>query len=155
MSNFVCFENNLRFFTDLRRKISGRYAAFEGISDSVYSFIYGCFESMDFCVSHNLFISSLTSFTSAYRRFLWHSCALLFGSDCSRFFQVQHCIPEVRNSQCHRQNRIKFGGLGKRICFSCRRLSLSAPVCTANHHLDIFSTRFCVLCLPFFVSFLK
>ena len=80
-----------------------------------------------------------------HRRFLWRSCALLSGSDCRRFFRVRHCIPEVRNSQCHRQNHTKFGGAGKRICFSCRRLLLSVPVCTAHRHLDIFLTRFCVL----------
>lgn len=33
--------------------------------DTVYCFMYGCFESMDFWVSHTFFISSLTSFTSA------------------------------------------------------------------------------------------
>lgn len=27
----------------------------------------------------------------------------------------------------HKQNRTKFGGVGKQICFSCRRLLLSAP----------------------------
>ena len=57
-----------------------------------------------------------------HRRFLWRSCALLSGSDCRQFFRVRHCIPEVRNSQCHKQNHTKSGGAGKRICFSCRRL---------------------------------
>ncbi|MDE7323941.1 MAG: DeoR family transcriptional regulator, partial [Lachnospiraceae bacterium] len=33
----------------------------------------------------------------------------------------------------HRQNRTKFGGAEKRICFSCQRLLLSAKVCTARH----------------------
>ena len=57
-----------------------------------------------------------------HRRFLWHSCALLSDSDYCRFFRVRRCIPEVRNSQCHRQNRTRFGGAGKQICFSCRTL---------------------------------
>ncbi len=89
-----------------------------------------------------------------YTRCPLRSFVLLSGSDCRRFFRVQHCIPEVRNSQCHRQSRTKSGGGGKWTCFSCRRFLLSAPVCIARRHLGRFLTRFCVLCLPFFASFL-
>ncbi len=56
-----------------------------------------------------------------------------------RSFRVRHCIHEVRNSQCHRQNHTKFGGEGKWICFSCQRLLPSVPVCTAHRHLDKLS----------------
>ncbi len=35
-----------------------------------------------------------------HRRYLLRSCALLSGSDCCRFWQAQHYIPEALNSQC-------------------------------------------------------
>ena len=89
-----------------------------------------------------------------HRRYLLRSCALLSGSDCCLFWQAQHYIPEAMNSQCHKRNHTKSDAAGKRIYSSCRRVLLFVPVCTARHHLDRFSTRFCVPCLPFFVSFL-
>lgn len=88
-------------------------------------------------------------------RCLWRSCALRFGSDCCWFCQAWCCIPEVRNSQGHRQNRTELSGAGKLIYPSCRRFLLSVQVCTAHRHLDRFLTRFCVLCLPIFSSFLQ
>lgn len=36
-----------------------------GVADVVYRFINGCFDSMDFCVRHTLFINSFTSFISS------------------------------------------------------------------------------------------
>ena len=66
MSNFECFQIFLRFlFCIFAKKNRLRFCCFDRVSDSVYNFMYGCFESMDFCVSHTFFISSLTSFTSA------------------------------------------------------------------------------------------
>ena len=35
------------------------------LADVVYRFINGCFDSMDFCVRHTLFINSFTSFISS------------------------------------------------------------------------------------------
>ena len=48
-----------------------------------------------------------------------------------------------------------LSGAGKLIYPSCRRFLLSVQVCTAHRHLDRFLTRFCVLCLPIFSSFLQ
>ena len=84
-----------------------------------------------------------------HRRFLWRSCALLSGSDCYRFWQAQHCIPEALNNQCHKHNHIKFDAAEKRIYLSCRRFLLSAPVYIVRHHLDIFSARFAFPVCPF------
>ena len=53
----------------------------------------GCFESMNFCVSHTCFISFLLPLHQLYRHCLLRSCASLSGSDCRQFFRVQHCIP--------------------------------------------------------------
>ncbi len=89
-----------------------------------------------------------------HRRFLWRSCALLSGSDCCRFWQAQHYIPEALNSQCHRHSHTKSDAAGKMIYPSCRTLLLSAPVCIVHRHLDIFSARFCVHGLPLFCPFL-
>ena len=66
MSNFARFGFSCSLFSVgyLKKKV-GFYVIFGMIFITVYSFMYGCFESMDFCVSHTFFISSLTSFTSA------------------------------------------------------------------------------------------
>jgi len=48
-----------------KRNLVGIAVCFSGDLFLIYCFMYGCFESMDFCVSHTFFISSLTYFTSA------------------------------------------------------------------------------------------
>ena len=53
------------FWVDYLKKKAGFYVIFGMIFITIYRFMYGCFESMDFCVSHTFFISSFTSFTSA------------------------------------------------------------------------------------------
>lgn len=73
----------------------------------------------------------------------------------SRYICKRELLVSIYNYvKLHRQNRTRFGGAGKQICFSCWTLWLSAPVCIVHHHLDIFSVRFCVHGLPLFYPFL-
>ncbi len=57
-------------------------------------FMYGCFESMDFCVSHTFSSAPLLPLHQRHRRFLWRSCALLSGSDCRRFSECGIVFPK-------------------------------------------------------------
>ena len=43
-----------------------------------------------------------------HRRFLWHSCVLLSGSDYSRSCRAQHCIPKGLNRQWGVEFKISF-----------------------------------------------
>ena len=155
LRNLSDFRFYYRFtFVDLRKRFDWNRLVFEGI---LLRFTVSCMAVLTAWTFASATLGSsvpLLVLHRRHRRCLWHSCALLSGLNCCRFFRVRSCIPEVRNSQYHRQNRIKFGSVRKRIYFSCQRLLLSVPVCTAHHRLDIFSTRFCVLCLPFFTPFL-
>lgn len=47
------------------QNLAGTILILEGDSVWAYCFMVGCFESMDFCVSHTCFISFFTSSTSA------------------------------------------------------------------------------------------
>ena len=69
-------------------KFGWNYSVLEGDSTWVYCFMVGCFESMDFCVSHTCFISFFTSSTSALytlpvafiRLAIWFKLPLIFPS---------------------------------------------------------------------------
>ena len=122
-------------FTDLWEKFDCFCFIFGRDLETVYCFMEGCFFSMANCVSHTCFISFFTSSTSALYTLLVAFMRFAIWFRLQPIFRVWHCIPEAQNSQCHRHSCTKSGAAGKRICLSCWRLCISAPVCKVHHRL--------------------